>query len=185
MKKLLALLLAAMMLLGTGVTEFMIKLPPIAADIALSAVLYHFVKKELGSPAALALTILYAFSPLILATGAAWGQADALMTLLLLLVVIFAVKGCWKAAVLKNATVAFWSTSAMSAGWQMILLSSAVTGCRSAGQRKKLLCRRWLPTSAACKEARPCRFSLLFFPGSTDFPTAWSCLQPAFCSMSF
>ncbi|MDO5327177.1 MAG: glycosyltransferase family 39 protein, partial [Clostridia bacterium] len=85
-------------LLGTGVTEFMIKLPPIAADIALCAVLYHFVKKELGFPAALALTILYAFSPLILATGAAWGQADALMTLLLLLVVIFAVKGCWKAA---------------------------------------------------------------------------------------
>ena len=85
-------------LFGTGVTEFIVKLPPVLADIALCAVLYRFAKKELGAPAALALTVLYAFNPLILSAGAAWGQADGLMTLLLLLVVIFAVRGCWKAA---------------------------------------------------------------------------------------
>ena len=85
-------------LLGTGVTSFMVKLPPIAADMALCAVLYVYGKKYLSSPAALAVSLLYAFNPLILATGAAWGQADAVMTLLLFLTVIFAVRGCWKAA---------------------------------------------------------------------------------------
>ena len=85
-------------LLGTGTTEWMVKIPPIAADIALCAILYQYAKKYLSSPAALALSLLYAFNPLIIAVSAAWGQADALMTLLLFLAVIYAARGKWKAA---------------------------------------------------------------------------------------
>lgn len=85
--------------LGTDTTELLVKLPPIFLDMALCAVLYRIAKKE--HPAdhvPFALTVLYAFNPLVLAAGAAWGQADAVMTLLLFLVVYFAIKGKWKAA---------------------------------------------------------------------------------------
>ena len=85
--------------LGTGATEFMVKVPPILADIALCVFLYREArKKQLDSPAALALTVLYCLNPLAIITGAAWGQADSLMTLLLFMAVIFAVRGKWIAA---------------------------------------------------------------------------------------
>ena len=84
---------------GTGATEFMVKVPPILADIALCAVLYREAKKQkLSGPAALAFMALYALNPLVIVTGAAWGQADALMTLFLVLTVLYAVRGQWKAA---------------------------------------------------------------------------------------
>ncbi len=84
--------------MGTGVTEFMVKLPPILADLALCALLYTEGRKRLPGKAALALAALYALNPLILVTGAAWGQADAVMLLLLFLAVLFAVRGKWAAA---------------------------------------------------------------------------------------
>ena len=84
---------------GTGATEFMVKVPPILADIALCAVLYREAKKQkLSGPAALAFMALYALNPLVIVTGAAWGQADALMTLFLVMTVLYAVRGQWKAA---------------------------------------------------------------------------------------
>ncbi|MBR4539833.1 MAG: glycosyltransferase family 39 protein [Clostridia bacterium] len=95
-------------LLGTGLTEFMVKLPPIFADMAMCAVIYRMGKKRLPDAAALALSLLYAFNPLIMVTGAAWGQADALMTLLLVLAVLYAVEHRWKAALpLYMASVLF------------------------------------------------------------------------------
>ncbi len=85
-------------LLGTGATEMMVKLPPILADLVLCVILYKFSEKHLSRPASLAAAALYAFNPLILVTGSAWGQADAMMTLLLLLVVLFALRDQWKIA---------------------------------------------------------------------------------------
>ena len=85
-------------LLGTGLTEFLVKLPPIFADMAMCALLYRLSKKRLPDAAALAISLLYAFNPLTIAVGAAWGQADALMTLLLFLSVLYAVRRKWKIA---------------------------------------------------------------------------------------
>ena len=85
-------------LAGTGATEMMVKLPPILADLCLCVILFKICEKRLSRPASLAAAALYAFNPLILVTGSAWGQADALMTLLLVLVVVFALKDQWKAA---------------------------------------------------------------------------------------
>ena len=82
-------------LLGTGVTEFMVKLPPILADTALGVLLFAAANRRLSGKAALALISLYVFNPLIITTGAAWGQADALMVIMLILVVLFAVRGRW------------------------------------------------------------------------------------------
>ncbi len=84
---------------ATGATEFMVKVPPVLADIVLCAVLYREAKKQkLSGPAALALVTLYALNPLIIVAGSAWGQADALMTLFLALTVLYAVRGKWIAA---------------------------------------------------------------------------------------
>ena len=85
-------------LFGTGVTEFMVKLPPILADAALCACLYQAAKKETNHRAALGLTLFYALNPLLIVTGAAWGQADGVMILLLFLTVLCAVRGKWKFA---------------------------------------------------------------------------------------
>ena len=85
-------------LLGTGATEIMVKLPPILADLGLCTVLYSECRKRLSQQASLACVLLYALNPLILVSGAAWGQADSLMTLLLALVVLFALRDQWRFA---------------------------------------------------------------------------------------
>jgi len=84
--------------LGTGLTELLVKLPSILCDVAAAALLYVYGKKRISEKAAFALAALYAFNPLTFAAGAAWGQADSVMTLCLLLVVLFAIEGRWAAA---------------------------------------------------------------------------------------
>lgn len=85
-------------LTGTGVNEFMVKTPSILCDVAAAALLYGFCRKRVSRRSAFALAALYAFNPMTFAAGAAWGQADSVMTLLLLLVVVLAVEDRWTAA---------------------------------------------------------------------------------------
>ena len=85
-------------LLGTGATELMIKLPSIIADIAAIVLLYRYANRISGRKAALLLTAIYAFNPLVYATGAAWGQVDSIPTVLILLVILMAYRGKWAAA---------------------------------------------------------------------------------------
>ena len=85
-------------LLGTGMTELMVKLPSIICDIAAAAVLYAFCRKRVSHGAALTVAALYAFNPVPFVAGAAWGQADSVMTLFLLLVVVLAIDHHWAAA---------------------------------------------------------------------------------------
>lgn len=85
-------------LLGTGMTEMLVKLPSILCDVAAAALLYGFCRKRASQASAFALSALYAFNPLTFVAGAAWGQADSVMTLCLLLVVILALDGRWAAA---------------------------------------------------------------------------------------
>ncbi len=85
-------------LLGTGATEFLIKLPSIICDLAAAAALYCFARNRISRSAAFALSALYAFNPLTFAAGAAWGQSDSVMALCILLTVIFACENKWAAA---------------------------------------------------------------------------------------
>ncbi len=125
-------------LFGTGLTEFMVKLPPIAADLILSAFLYREGKKRLPEAAALAVALLYAFNPLVIATGAAWGQADALMTLLLTLAVFYAVKHKWKAALpLYVAAVLFKPQALMFGPLGLLALALDFLSALKDGSRKK------------------------------------------------
>ena len=84
--------------LGTGTTEFMVKLPPILADAALTVLIFREVKKHFSGHAALTCAVFFAFNPLTILTGAAWGQADSVMLLLLFLTVLFAMRKRWIAA---------------------------------------------------------------------------------------
>ena len=128
-------------LLGTGVTEFMIKVPPVLADIALCAVLYQAGKKYLSAPAALAVSLLYALNPLTFAAGAAWGQADAVMTLLLLLTVLFAVQGVWKAALPLYMASVFFKPQALMFGPLGLLafILHIIQRCKEPEKRKAML----------------------------------------------
>ena len=78
-----------------GVSEWLVKIPSVAADITLCALLYKSARAR-GHREALALCLLYAFNPMTFAAGAAWGQTDALMTLLVFLAVDAAGKKRWK-----------------------------------------------------------------------------------------
>ncbi|MBQ7455947.1 MAG: glycosyltransferase family 39 protein [Clostridia bacterium] len=81
--------------LGTGATEFLVKLPSIVCDLAAAALLYAFAKKRVPQRAAFAIAALYAFNPVALVSGAAWGQSDSVMALCVLLVVVLAMDDRW------------------------------------------------------------------------------------------
>ena len=86
-------------LLGTDATEFMVKLPPIISDLFIVYIIYKLsCKKGFSEIKSLALSALYAFNPVSIIIGSAWGQVDSLLTLFILLVVIFAAKGKWSIA---------------------------------------------------------------------------------------
>ncbi|MBQ8080658.1 MAG: glycosyltransferase family 39 protein, partial [Clostridia bacterium] len=102
------LILGAVGLLGrlfhnAGVSEFMIKLPPILADVIAALLLIRFAEKKKGvkrfSPEALIPAALYLFNPLVLLTGSGWGQSDAVMTLFLLIVVLYGMEERWEIAI--------------------------------------------------------------------------------------
>jgi len=83
---------------GTGTTELMIKMPSIVCDIAMAAIFYLYGRKYISEKAAFTVSALYAFNPLTFISGAAWGQADSVMALLIVLVVILALEKRWHAA---------------------------------------------------------------------------------------
>ena len=79
--------------------QLLLKLVPIACDAALAAVLCRAARCELGERPALALCVLTAFNPAFIITGAAWGQIDSVLALLLVLVLLRARRGRWHIAI--------------------------------------------------------------------------------------
>ena len=62
-----------------------LKMLPILCDIAGAYLVWHVLKKHCGKPAALLMSLLYAFNPAAIVNCAAWGQIDAVLTLLIVL----------------------------------------------------------------------------------------------------
>ena len=81
-------------LLGGGTKEWMVKMPPILCDLAAVWLLYVKRPKKEGLWS-LVPAVLYALNPLTVLTGAAWGQADSVTALLIVLTVLYAVEGRW------------------------------------------------------------------------------------------
>jgi Gpi18-like mannosyltransferase len=67
-------------------------LAPTIFDVATSALIYLFVRKQLTFKQSLITTALYAFNPAIIYNVAVWGQFDAIYTFFLLLSVMLAIK---------------------------------------------------------------------------------------------
>ena len=92
---------------GPG-AELIVKLAPIACDIAGAALVYRLVRESALCAAlgegrargrtALLLAGLYAFNPAAVVTSACWGQADAVLALLVLLALWLASDGRWRMA---------------------------------------------------------------------------------------
>jgi Gpi18-like mannosyltransferase len=65
---------------------------PTLFDLATSALIYLFVRKQLSSKQAILTTTLYAFNPAIIFNVAVWGQFDAIYTFFLIVSLILALK---------------------------------------------------------------------------------------------
>lgn len=85
-------------LFGTGATALLVKLPSILCDALIVLLLYRLANEKGNPKAALWLSGLYALNPLTYLAGAAWGQADSVPSLLLLLCVLFIIKKQWRFA---------------------------------------------------------------------------------------
>lgn len=83
---------------GAGASLLVVKSLPILCDMAGAFVLFAFGRKRLGDAAAALVASLYAFSPAVLVNGAAWGQADSVLALLLMLTCLAAIRRDWRAA---------------------------------------------------------------------------------------
>ncbi len=83
---------------GMGI-QVLIKLSPIACDIALAALVYALVARISYRRAGLMLSALVAFNPAFIVTGAAWGQIDAVLALLLAVMLLEAKAGRWHIAI--------------------------------------------------------------------------------------
>ena len=84
---------------GTMGGQVLLKLVPIACDVALAALMYAAAHRAAGQRAALGAAALIAFNPAFVITGACWGQIDSVLALLLLVVLCLAREGRWMAAI--------------------------------------------------------------------------------------
>lgn len=122
---------------GINIVNIM-KLAPTLFDLATSALIYVFVRKQLSTKHALLTTALYAFNPAIIFNVAVWGQFDAIYTFFLVLSLIFALKNKpqFSAAVFALALLTKPQGIALlpliiyliyrKSGWKNLLTSTAV-----------------------------------------------------------
>ncbi len=110
--------------LGLPVSETVIKLPPILADLLSAALVTVYIavknRKEMQEgrcpltflmPGALCL-----MNPMILLTGAGWGQSDSVMMLFLLITVLTAMEGWWYGALPAYVTAVLVKPQALMFG---------------------------------------------------------------------
>jgi Gpi18-like mannosyltransferase len=71
-----------------GQWEYLLKLPPIAADLGSAVLLYLLVRKR-SEDWGLVTATLYLMLPPVLLIGAIWGQADSLLAFFILLTIYF------------------------------------------------------------------------------------------------
>ena len=79
--------------------QWMLKLVPIACDLALALVVFAVVSHEAGRRPALGLAALVALNPAFIVAGSCWGQIDTLLAVLLALMLLAARGGRWNIAI--------------------------------------------------------------------------------------
>ncbi len=93
------LLLNAIGLQNHGGVLLVIKLLPVLCDLLGAAVLYRVGRKHINALTSAAVAALYLFNPAALVNGAAWGQMDSVLALLVLLTTLCALKHDWWMAI--------------------------------------------------------------------------------------
>ena len=68
---------------------FLIKLPPMLADIAGATLVYKMAKQHMGEKWGLFLTAAYVFNPALVFNSAVWGQIDSYYTLFMVLALYY------------------------------------------------------------------------------------------------
>ncbi len=76
----------------------MVKLIPILCDMITAMLLFSYARKRISIKAAAFVGLFFAFNPSVLVTGAAWGQVDSLLALLLVITAITAADKRWRIA---------------------------------------------------------------------------------------
>ena len=92
------ILLNAVGYTNTPAALLIVKAIPILCDMLGAIWLFAFAKKRVGNTAAAFVAGLYALNPAVLVNGAAWGQVDSVLALLMLLTACFAMERNWRAA---------------------------------------------------------------------------------------
>jgi predicted membrane-bound dolichyl-phosphate-mannose-protein mannosyltransferase/Gpi18-like mannosyltransferase len=92
------LLVRALGYADSPLIRLIIKAIPILCDMGGALVLFAYAKKRVPMAAAMLLALLVLLNPASIIGGAAWGQVDSLLGLLLLLAAITAMETNWKAA---------------------------------------------------------------------------------------
>ena len=77
----------------SGAYLILLKSLPMLADIAAALLVWRVARRRLSERAAMALSLLVAFNPALIADSAAWGQIDGLLGLLLALCALRAADG--------------------------------------------------------------------------------------------
>ncbi len=75
----------------------MVKCFPILADLAIAALISWYAARQGKRRLSTLVCLLITFNPVLIINGAAWGQIDSVLALLLLLVVILAERHRWEA----------------------------------------------------------------------------------------
>ncbi len=93
--------------LSPAFQTLLLKLPAILADAFLCVYLYKkAIRKEMGTPSALAISLLLVFCPALWINSAVWGQVDSLFSAALLFALVFlAEKKYYKSAALFSISV--------------------------------------------------------------------------------
>jgi hypothetical protein len=78
--------------------RLLIKAMPILFDMITATALFAYAKKRIPVKAAVFVALLFALNPAVLINGAAWGQADTVLSLLLFFTAVTAMERNWRAA---------------------------------------------------------------------------------------
>ncbi len=85
--------------LSSMAMQVLMKLVPIACDLALAALCWREANRRLGERPALGIAALIALNPAFIVTGSCWGQIDSVLCALLVLLLLYAQEGRWRMAI--------------------------------------------------------------------------------------
>ncbi|MEA4927051.1 MAG: phospholipid carrier-dependent glycosyltransferase [Candidatus Limiplasma sp.] len=123
--------------------RLLIKSIPLLCDMAVALLLFSYARKRMPLKTAVFVALLFALNPAALVNGAAWGQVDTVLALLLLLTAITAMEADWRATVPLYALAVLVKPQALLFGpvgalW-IILRYAAADPAQRRSQRKGFL----------------------------------------------